>query len=210
MSRREEHGMIRAFLAVEVTDALRSGLAQVQQDVRRLVSRDPAKTIRISWVQPSSMHLTIKFLGDMAESFIEPLRVAISQALDGERSLHIPIERLGVFPRLQQPRVVWAGPSDRWEQGEDAVRLALLHQSVEERCHALGFAQESRPLSPHLTLARIKEGEREVGRLLAQSGALDHLLAIGSLDMQSIVLMKSELRPTGPIYTPLWKVNFGG
>jgi len=146
----------------------------------------------------------------MAESFIEPLQTAIAQAMDGERSLHIPIERLGVFPRLQQPRVVWAGPSDRWEQGEDAIRLALLHQSVEDCCHALGFARESRPLSPHLTLARIKEGERDVGRLLAQSGALDHPLAIGSLDMKSIVLMKSELRPAGPVYTPLWEVNLGG
>jgi len=202
--------MIRVFLAVELTGDLRNRLAQVQQDLRRRLSHDLSKRIRISWVQPASIHLTIKFLGDTDESLIEPLRAAMTQAMEGECSMRIPLERLGGFPRLQQPRVVWAGPSERWEKGDDAVRLALLHQSVEDRCYSVGFARESRPLSPHLTLARIKEGEREVGRLLAQSGVLDHPLTIGSLDMTSIVLMRSELRPAGPVYTPLWEVKIGG
>lgn len=202
--------MIRAFLAVELTDDLSNHVAQVQQDLRRRLSHDLSKRIRISWVQPASIHLTIKFLGDMDESLIEPLRTAMTQVMEEGHSMRIPLERLGVFPRLQQPRVVWVGPSDRWEEGDDAVRLALLHQSVEDRCHTAGFARESRPLSPHLTLARIKEGEREVGKLLAQSGALDRPLTIGSLDMTSIVLMRSELRPTGPVYTPLWEVKMGG
>lgn len=201
--------MIRAFLAVELTDDLRNQLAQVQQGLKQQLSRGIPKTLRISWVQPASLHLTIKFLGDMEESSIEPLRAAIAQVTEEGRSVQIQLERLGVFPRPQQPRVVWVGPSERWEQGDEAMELASLHRSIEERCQSVGFAPEDRAPSPHLTLARVKEGERDVGRLLAQSGVLDRPLTIGSLQMNTIALMKSDLRPTGPVYTKLWEVGIG-
>jgi len=198
--------MIRAFLAIELTDDLRARLAQIQQDLTQRLSHRFPKTVRLSWVQPASIHLTIKFLGDMDEPLIEPLRIEIAQVMTEHRPVQIPLNRLGVFPRPQQPRVLWAGPSATWEQGDDAVRVAALHRSVEARCHTLGFMPEGRPLSPHLTLARIKAGERDVGRLLAQDGVLDHPLSIGALDLNAIVLMKSELRPAGPVYTKLWEV----
>lgn len=200
--------MIRAFLAVELTDDLRNHLGQVQQDLKQRLSRGMPKSVRISWVQPASIHLTIKFLGDMEESSIEPLRDAIAEVTGERRSIQIPLERLGVFPRPQQPRVVWVGPSNIWEEGDEATGLASLHQSIEECCQSLGFAPEGRPLSPHLTLARIKEGERDVGRLLTQSGMLDDSLTIRSLDLRAIALLKSDLRPTGPVYTKLWEVGF--
>jgi len=199
--------MIRAFLAVELTDDLRNRLAQVQQDLKQRLSRGIPKRVRISWVQPASIHLTIKFLGDIVESSIEPLRVAIAEITGEACSLQIPLERLGVFPRPQQPRVLWIGPSTIWEQGDEAMRVTSLHRSIEECCQSVGFAPEGRPLSPHLTLARIKEGERDVGRLLTQSGMLDHSLTIGSLDLRAIALIKSDLRPAGPVYTKLWEVG---
>lgn len=199
--------MIRAFLAVELPDELRTYLAKIQQDVRTRLSHSFLKTIRISWVQPASIHLTIKFLGDMDQGVIEPLRIAITQAMEGHRTIQIPLERLGVFPRPQQPRVLWVGPSVSWEQGDDAKRLVEVHRAVEDGCYSYGFAPEGRPLIPHLTLARIKEGEREFGQVLARSAVLDKPLGIGILPIASIVLMKSELRPTGPVYTKLWEVG---
>lgn len=199
--------MIRAFLAVELTEALRTGLAHVQQDLRQRLPRSGPKAVRISWVQPASMHLTIKFLGDTDESAIPPLRDAIAQVMAGHSPIVIPLERLGVFPHLQQPRVLWVGPPEQWERGGDAERLAVLHRTVEESCRSFGFAPEGRPLQAHLTLARIKEGEREVGRGLAQSGILDRPIVMEPLALNAIVLMKSELRPAGPIYTKLWDVG---
>lgn len=199
--------MIRAFLAVELSEELRSRLAQVQQDVQTRLSRSVLNTIRIAWVQPASIHLTIKFLGDMDEAVIEPLRVAITQAMEGHRTIHIPLERLGVFPRPQQPRVLWVGPSASWDQGDDAKSLAALHQAVEARCHSCGFPPEGRPLNPHLTLARIKDGEREFGQVLVRSGVMEHSIGIGTLTVSSVVLMKSDLLPTGPVYTKLWEVG---
>jgi 2'-5' RNA ligase len=82
-----------------------------------------------------------------------------------------------------------------------------LHQAVEECCYSFGFAPEGRPLSSHLTLARIKEGERDFGQVLARSGMLDRPIGIGTLPIASMVLMKSDLRPAGPVYTKLWETG---
>ncbi len=201
--------MIRAFLAVELSENLRKQLAQVQHDLKQRLVRDLAKDSRISWVQPSSIHLTIKFLGDIDDSLVEPMRKSFEEVVKGHSAIHIPIERLGAFPHPQQPRVLWVGASEEWALGEDANRLAALHQAVEDCCELLGFAPESRPLSPHLTLARIKAGERHVGQALVKSGVMDRPLSLGALAVESMALMKSELKPSGPVYTKLWDTRIG-
>lgn len=198
--------MIRAFLAVELSEGLRARVAQVQRDLKQRLDRDASPRVRISWVRPESIHLTIKFLGDMDESLVEPLRLAIEPAVKAHQPVHIPIERLGAFPHLVQPKILWVGAPEPWERGEEAQRLAALHEAVETCCDTLGFAQDARPLSPHLTLARIKEGGGYVGKALAGSGLLDRPLSLGSLDVGPVVLMQSDLRPTGSVYTKLWEV----
>ena len=201
--------MIRAFLAVELSEDLRTQIARIQQDLKQRLSREASKDVRISWVQPSSIHLTIKFLGDTDEQLVEPLREALEQVVTTHRPIRIPLERLGVFPRAQQPRVLWVGASEQWEQGDDDKRLAALHRAVEDSCQSFGFAPEGRPLSPHLTLARVKEGERQLGQTLAKSGVMDRLISLGSLAVGSVALMKSDLRPTGSAYTKLWELRLG-
>lgn len=201
--------MIRAFLAVELSDNLRTQLAQVQQDLKQRLGRDLTKDVRISWVQAASIHLTVKFLSDIDESLIESMREAFEEGVKGHSAIHIPIERLGAFPHLQQPRVLWAGASAQWEKGEEAARLSALHRSVEDCCELLGFAREGRPLTPHLTLARIKAGERHVGQALAKSGAMDRPWSLGVLAVESVALIKSELKPSEPVYTKLWDARIG-
>ena len=85
--------------------------------------------------------------------------------------------------------------------------MVALHRAIEACCQSLGFASEGKALSPHLTLARVKAGERQVGLALAQSGVLDRPMACGSLAINAIALMKSQLRPTGPVYTKLWETR---
>lgn len=201
--------MIRTFLAVELSEALRANLSSLQRELKQQVGREGSKHVRLSWVQPTSIHLTVKFLGDIDEELVKPMQEAIAQVVAGQRAIKIPLERLGVFPRLQQPRVLWIGPSEGWERGEGAGRLLSLHQSVESCCASLNLARDSRPLSPHLTLARIKEGERQVGQILAERGVMDRPLNLGTMEVNAIVLMKSELKPTGSVYTKLWEVRIG-
>lgn len=197
--------MIRAFLAIDITPELRAALSAVQQALRRRLERTVDRRARISWVQPASMHLTVKFLGDTPEDLIEALQTTLAQAVADHRMIQVPFSRLGTFPRPQQPRVLWAGPPESWEQGNEGERLQALSRTVEDVCRAAGLAAEVRPFSPHLTLARIKEGERQVGQVLAESGVLNQSVTCGLLEIKTVVMMKSQLRPTGSIYTQLWE-----
>lgn len=202
--------MIRVFLAVEVSQVLRAELATIQQELKHRIEPEMKRGTRISWAQPASIHLTLKFLGDMDEQVIDPLYAALEQAVGGQLAVTVPLERLGVFPHLQSPRVLWVGPSENWEKGVEARRVVEIHGAIEEACERVNFLRETRPFSPHLTLARIKMGERHVGAALAKSGMLDLPVAVGSLVMESVVLMQSELRPTGSIYTKRWDVRLRG
>ncbi|HEU5201366.1 MAG TPA: RNA 2',3'-cyclic phosphodiesterase, partial [Nitrospira sp.] len=116
--------MIRTFLAVELSEPLRTNLASIHVELKQRLGRELSKDVRISWVQPTSLHLTVKFLGDIDEQLVAPMQHAIENVLGGHQAVEIPLNRLGVFPRLQQPRILWVGPSEQWEKGQDAVRLA--------------------------------------------------------------------------------------
>lgn len=202
--------MIRAFLAVELSQELQDKLGAFQQEFKRRIVSEIQRDARISWVQPAKIHLTIKFLGDMDEQVIDPLSGAIEQAVGSQPSVIVPLERLGAFPRPQSPRVLWVGPSIVWERGAEAKRLGEIHGAIEQACDGVGFLRETKPFSPHLTLARIKAGEHHVGGALVKSGVLDRPLSLGSLAVESVVLMRSELKPTGSVYTKLWDVRLNG
>ena len=201
--------MIRAFLAVELSQELRAELTAFQQELKQSIEPEMQRDMHISWVPPARMHLTIKFLGDMDEQVISPLLGVIEQAIGRQTAVNVPLERLGAFPRPQSPRVLWVGPSENWERGAEAKRIAEIHGAIEQACEGLGFLRETKPFSPHLTLARIKVGERQVGVALAKGGVLDRPISLGSLAVESVVLMKSELKPTGSVYTKLWEVKIG-
>ena len=202
--------MIRVFLAVELSPELRAELATVQQELKHRIESEMKRDVRISWAQPASIHLTLKFLGDMDEQVVDPLLVAVEQAIGRQTAVNVPLGRLGAFPRPQSPRVLWVGPSENWERGAEATQVAEIHGAIEQACEGLSFLRETRPFSPHLTLARIKVGERHVGVALAQAGVLDRPLSLGSLVVEPVVLMKSELKPTGSVYTKLWEVRLNG
>lgn len=210
MVARESVAVIRAFLAVELSQELRADLATLQQELTRSIEPEMKRDRRMSWVRPASLHLTLKFLGDMDEQVIDPLRVALELAIGSQIAVNVPLERLGAFPRPHSPRVLWVGPSENWEEGAEAKRLVEIHGAIEQACEGLGFRREAKSFSAHLTLARIKVGERHMGIALAKSGVLDCPLSLRSLAVELVVLMKSELRPTGSVYTKLWAVQLKG
>ncbi|MEO5955661.1 MAG: RNA 2',3'-cyclic phosphodiesterase [Nitrospiraceae bacterium] len=202
--------MIRAFLAVELSQALRDELATVQEELKHSLEQKMQGSTRISWTQPASIHLTLKFLGNMDEQMIDRLRAALGEAIGSQVAVVMPLERIGVFPNLQSPRLLWVGPSEHWERGEAAKRIVEIHGAIEQSCEGFGVLREPRPFSPHLTVARIKMGERHVSVALAKSGVLVRPLSLGSLAMESVVLMQSELKSTGSVYTKLWDVRLRG
>jgi 2'-5' RNA ligase len=202
-------GMIRAFLAIDVSDVLRRRVAELQDALRQALTAGEAGPARISWTRPGSLHLTIKFLGDTDEQLVEPLHDAIARAVGGHRAMSIPLERVGAFPRAREPRVLWIGPSEWWEQSDDARRLEDLHRAIDGACASLGFPPDDRPFDPHLTLARIKSGERQVGRALSRLGTMERPISLGSLDLQTVGFVKSDLSSGSAVHTTLWDAQTG-
>src|SRR4029079_1596293 len=132
-------------LAVQLSEPLRTTLAAVQADVKRRITHDLPRDVSLSWVRPASMHLTVKFLGDIPEELVIALRNSMADALKEHHSFQVPFDRLRVVPRLQQPRILWIGPTEQWETSEEAARLIALHHAVEVCCVTLNLAPDARP-----------------------------------------------------------------
>jgi 2'-5' RNA ligase len=198
---------VRAFIAVELADAVRAQIAGIQQDLRRTLEGEGPAGPRIAWTRPASLHLTLKFLGDIDEASAPALHGTLAAALRSCCPIAIPLARLGAFPRAQEPRALWLGAPIAWERGPDAARLVALVNAIEACAEPLGVPRERRPFTPHLTLARIKSGERHAGRALARRAAFDRAWPLGPLVVDALTLMKSRLDSGGAVHTPLWTIR---
>jgi 2'-5' RNA ligase len=194
---------LRAFVAVEVSDDLKQELAMLQGELRRALA-SAQKSARVAWVTPSSFHLTLKFLGQTAESDVERLRELLADAVAPHPGTRIAFERIGTFPSPSRPAALWVGPMDSWMGSNAASRLAHLHDAIQACCEAIGAARERRAYHPHLTLARVKEGAAEIGRILTRDDLLSRAVSLPPLPIESVALMRSDTRPTGSVYTRLW------
>ncbi len=199
--------MIRAFLAVELDESLRAAIEQVQRELRDRIDRELGRDARIHWVRPESIHVTVKFLGGIEETLVDRIRQALGPALAETPRFTVPVGGVGVFPNRNGPRVLWIGCAGGTGQSDEGSRWRQVHQAVERALEPLGFAAEPKPFSPHLTLARVKDGERQVGKVLAQSGVFDRPLPCGILDVDAISLMRSELKLSGAEYNRIWQVK---
>ncbi|MBI3604077.1 MAG: RNA 2',3'-cyclic phosphodiesterase [Nitrospirae bacterium] len=198
--------MIRTFVAVELPADLKRAIEQLQEQLKRKLLRELPSEARLQWVRPEAIHLTLKFLSEIEEPRVDEIRQVLAQRIGAVQEFFAEAGGLGVFPDLQAPRVLWLGLSNLSDQPNALVHLA---GEVESGLETLGFPREPRPFNPHLTLARIKERSREVGRALAGSGVMAMASRLGSLPVTTVSLMKSELRPSGAVYTKLWDLSLG-
>ena len=165
-----------------------------------------AERTRFTWVRPPAMHLTVKFLGDFEESRTDALRQSIEEALHNRAAIEIPLQQIGAFPRQNAPRTLWVGLAKSWSESEVAQQLTASARSIDSACARFGVEPDHQPWHPHLTLARVREGEREAGRVLVGSGVFTRTLQLRPLRFDAVHLMKSELKPDGPVHTRLWTV----
>jgi len=198
---------VRAFLAVHLDADLRRQLAAIQDELRGQLSRPGGPRARVTWVKPDALHLTIKFLGDIAEGAADPLRERIGAIVAGRLSFEIPLQRLGAFPRPQAPRTIWMGPVAGWDASPEGRSLVGFVRLIDEACGAIGVPGETHDWRPHLTLARLREGERDAGRVLTEGGFFERVWALPALGVVAISFMRSELLPGGPRHTEIWTVS---
>ena len=187
---------LRVFCAVELPQEVR---AHVAAHIEQL--RDAAPDVRASWEREEKLHITLKFLGEIAPERVEALSEAAARAVEESEPFILAIEGAGAFPPRGNPRTLWLGIRD------SANALAHLHQRLEEECARAGFRREERPFHPHLTLARIRapQGARELARLHQETDFETAEFAVANL-----VVLRSELGPRGSRYTEVSRHEFGG
>ena len=183
---------MRTFIAIEIPAEIRKEMAKVQDGLKR-------SGADAGWTRPEGIHLTLKFLGDVPESQIEEIKKALVQAAEATSRFRLEIAGAGAFPNPKHPRVVWLGLSG------DVDRLSSLQGSVEESMTAMGFDREERAFSPHLTLARIKYLRPGYSWQQAIESIKDIRLA--GFDVDHISLMRSDLKPSGAVYTELGRAR---
>jgi RNA 2',3'-cyclic 3'-phosphodiesterase len=182
---------IRLFIALPVSPEV---LAALENVIPHLQSKLPPKTIR--WTTPGQIHLTLKFLGHVPRASIDPLSTALRELARRIPPLPLRAQKLGAFPSLKNPRVIWAGL-----QGDLAL-LKNLHQQVEAGTGSFSARNENRPFHPHLTLGRVREDCRIRLELNAPLLEMD----FGAWTAHEILLLESKLSPRGATHTTLCRI----
>ena len=197
----QDSNVVRLFVAIELPDGVRSALSQVQAYMRE---RSALQKLR--WVKPEGVHLTLKFLGEVADSQQTAIEDALDAAVAEIPTFELTLGKLGKFGGRQNPRILWVDV-DGDEEALEA--LGALHSQIEGAMAKLGFPPEGRAFAPHLTLARVpQERGSEVARPLTR--AIDECAPPeGVITVDDIVLMRSDLGPGGANYTPLHRVPLG-
>ncbi|MGE5586825.1 MAG: RNA 2',3'-cyclic phosphodiesterase [Clostridia bacterium] len=182
---------IRCFIAVFLDPALRPQVVALQRHLAQ-------SGADVKWVEPENLHFTIKFLGDVEESRLAGLAASLRACVGEVNPFELSLGAAGAFPRLQDPRVIWVGV----EAGRQP--FVTLASMVEEAMKAEGFKREGKGISPHLTVGRARSGRNlhALADRLASSAPLE-----GTMKVDKIQLVASELTSRGPIYNPVATVS---
>ncbi len=185
---------MRLFIAINLPEGIRQALWETAEPLR--AARYP-----IRWVAAASLHLTLKFLGEVDPAREEVIARGMAAAVEGAKPFTLPVSGFGAFPSVQRPRVVWVGL-------EPVPPLELLQHRLEQEMERVGFPTEGRPFHPHLTLGRVKRDARQ-SALSGLATDLDSLVYEAETLVESVDLMQSTLTPQGARYTLREAVTLG-
>lgn len=178
---------IRTFIAIHLTD-------EIRQEIERTIGFLSPRARGVRWVSPENLHLTLRFLGDVEEKRMPEVCEAVSTAAGEVPPFAIRVGDFGAFPGLDRPKVLWIGVEG------DTVTLGELQRRVETELVRRGFPEEDRPFSPHLTVGRTVRDRR------ASVPVPPAAITPGpEMTVREVFVIKSDLRPEGPVYTPLLK-----
>lgn len=184
--------VIRCFVAVEIPEPIQALLKKVRTHLQPQIHR-------ASWTKPGNFHLTLKFLGDVHPEAIHDISEAVERVTDTHSPFSIDFGGIGAFPNLARPRVIWVGIN------QGASTVSRLAKAVNLELAHLGFSTDNR-FHPHLTLARLRSATNlePLKNILRK---YDTIVG-GSMRVNEITLMQSQLHPNGAIYTPLSVCHF--
>lgn len=184
--------LLRTFIAIEIPKNIHDAIDEQTAGLKAALGPS-----LVRWVPVENIHLTMKFLGDISPTNVELLAQMLTQEASQLQAFEIQFEGLGAFPNQRRPRVLWIGI-------QAPAGLETLQHGIEAATTRLGYPAEARPFSPHLTIGRVKqnvggEGMQSI-RSALQAARVGEL---GRAQVKNLTLFKSELKPTGAVYTRL-------
>lgn len=188
MSRRE---IVRSFVCIELP-------GDIKRDVSGFISQIRGLDMGVKWVEEHNLHITLRFLGEEPITKVEKMKNSLVKAIPALRlsPFKLSLKGIGVFPDWNRPRVIWVGL-----EGEGLSKLRLLRDTIEAEARRLDFVKDDKSFSPHITLGRAKTGRISSELKAYLEGRSD--LSFGEFLVRDLILMRSQLFPSGPIYTPL-------
>ena len=185
---------MRTFFAIKlppgILQTILSDIAAMQQVVN----------ISVKWVPQQQMHLTLKFLGDFNPHHLSALQAALNGSCRMENPLVLETTTLGTFPPRGLPRVIWYGFKEN-------TQLAILAETLETVCAALGYARGSHAFTPHLTIGRVRQAVHQTDLdALSQSIKSYRPQQLPSFTIETLHFIHSTLTPGGPLYQDLFQI----
>jgi 2'-5' RNA ligase len=186
--------IVRTFVAIELPEVVKRGIAEIKNQYSDMEG--------VSWIKPEGAHLTIKFLGEIGRDVVDGLACALEPVMAKVKPFKLKIEDVGVFPNLSKPRVLWLGVKEE-------KNLKQIHLKVDEEARKVGINKEEKNYHPHITIARIKSDEPPQ-RLKEFLKEFKGKTFWTDVDVKSIVIYKSILRPDGAEYEKLYEIPLLG
>jgi len=192
---REASQPVRTFIAVVLPQDVKQAIGSVESQLRKSAPR-------VRWVSSENLHITLKFLGNVDSDRLPDVEAAVRTAVGDLKPFRLNFRGAGAFPNPKSPRVIWIGI-----EGE-VSHLAETADRVDKELVGIGFEAEDRPFKGHVTIGRCRDSRDGVGLSDALKGI--GVLELGSMVVDSVVVMKSDLRPEGPIYSEIAEIRMGG
>ena len=175
---------IRAFVAVSISDGARRQVAELLDRIRCESGAD------VRWVKPELTHLTLAFLGEVSQDFLDRANAQLAQVAGRHDAFDVQLKGLGAFPISSLARVVWVGTD------KGRTNICALQRDVETALSSVGYQPERRRFSPHLTIGRLRVAG-DVSRVTATQFESE------LFTVDRVVLFRSVLGPGGPVYSRL-------
>lgn len=188
--------LLRAFVAIEIPPQLQDDIQNATADLQKKLGAD-----LIRWVALRNVHLTLKFLGDVSPVNIDLIKQMLTREASQYQPFDMQVEGLGTFPNLRRARVLWVGLLA-------PPALASLQRGIETAAARLGYTAEERDFSAHLTIGRVRQNTSAADLLKIRTALEETKIGhLGHVLVDAIHLFKSDLQPTGSVYTKLFSAS---
>lgn len=192
---------MRAFIAIELSGNTKDTLAKIQSHLKYCGAD-------VKWIEKDNIHLTLKFLGDITDYKSANIGTILDGIATSSKRFELTLKDIGAFPKIEFPRVIWAGLD------KGAAESADIARRIDEELSKIGFERETRPFAAHVTIGRVRSPRNKAAlkeKILSMQDpqGATHSLPVCPQIITSVTLFQSTLTPKGSIYTKLHEAKLG-